>query len=357
MKKILPSCEDYITAIEVPRLIKATELSGGKVVCSNGNPIMYAGGFCVVFPFRLSSSKKVAVRCWTAHVPDADKRSDKIASELKRSGLPYFVEFDYIHEGIATSNGVFPIVIMDWVEAAPLKEYINSHIAETHLIFYLAEQFKLMVSDLHKASFSHGDLQHGNIMVTNDGKIILVDYDSMFVPGLENVSDEIKGLPGYQHPGRTNLKNLSPKADYFSELIIYTSLIALSKYPQLWQQLNIQKTETLLFTQEDLDFPDRAVIFKVLKKDRELNPLIVAIESALKEQNLENLLPLEDTAIAESTRIVGGLQNKWKKRPISTKEEYHIDYEGLSKKWKTIKSQSSKNVEIDVTSITSKWKK
>ena len=354
--KTLPSCEDYITSIEVPQLIKANELNGGKVVSYNGNPVMYAGGFCVVFPFVLSSSKKIAVRCWTAHVPDADKRSNKIASELKRSGLPYFVEFDYIPQGIATSNGVFPIIIMDWVEASPLKEYINSHISESGRILNLATQFKLMVADLHKFSFSHGDLQHGNIMVANDGRIFLVDYDSMFVPGLENVSDEIKGLAGYQHPGRTKQKNLSPKSDYFSELIIYTSLVALAKYPQLWKQLKIEDTETLLFTQEDLDAHNRAVIFSVLKKDNEIKPLVEAIEKALREPNLDNLLPLEEAIVPESTRIVGGLQEKWQKRPTPTKEESHVDLDTLSKKWKTPKRQSTKE-EIDVSLITSKWKK
>lgn len=355
--KALPSCEDYITSIEVPQLIKANELNGGKVVSFNGNPVMYAGGFCVVFPYILSTSKKVAVRCWTANVPDADKRSNRIASELKRSGLPYFVEFDYIPQGIATSNGVFPIVIMDWVEASSLKEYIGSHIAERSRIQSLADQFKTMASDMHKASFSHGDLQHGNILVTNDGKIILVDYDSMFVPGLENVSDEIKGLAGYQHPGRAKLKYLSPKSDYFSELIIYTSLVVLSKYPQLWQKLNIEYTETFLFTQEDLDAPSRATIFKVLKSDKDLRPLLEAIEKALKEPNIEHLLPLEEAIIPESTRIVGGLQDKWKKKPTPTKEKYHVDLECISKKWKTTKRQTAQNEKIDVSSITKKWKR
>lgn len=355
--KALPSCEDYITSIEVPQLIKANELNGGKVVSYNGNPVMYAGGFCVVFPFVLSSSKKIAVRCWTAHVPDADKRSNKITSELKRSGLPYFVEFDYIPQGIATSNGVFPIIIMDWVEASPLKEYLNSHISERGKILNLANQFKLMVADLHKFSFSHGDLQHGNIMVANDGKIFLVDYDSMFVPGLENVSDEIKGLAGYQHPGRTKQKNLSPKSDYFSELIIYTSLVALAKYPQLWKQLNIEDTETLLFTQEDLDAHNRSAIFSVLKKDNEIKPLVEAIEKALREPNLDNLLPLEEAIIPKSTRIVGGLQEKWQKRPTPTKVESHVDLDTLSKKWKTTKRQTTQNEDIDIPSITIKWKR
>lgn len=356
--KTLPSCEDYITSIEVPKLVKATELDGGSVVRFNGSPILYAGGFCVVFPYILSNSKKVAVRCWTAHITDADKRSKTIASELKRSHLPYFVEFTFIPQGIATSKGVFPIVIMDWVEALTLKEYVKKHISQSSIILRLADQFKSMASDLHKFSFSHGDLQHGNIMVTKDGKIILVDYDSMFVPGLENVSDEIKGLEGYQHPDRVRQRYLNPKSDYFSEIIIYTSLIALAKYPKLWTQLNIENTETLLFAQEDLDNPNRALIFNELKKDSDLKPLVEAIEKALRTQRLEDLLPLEEAIIPESTRIIETLQNKWNKnkRPIPSKEETHIDLECLSRKWGKNQSKPQKEEEINVSSITSKWK-
>ena len=66
--KPLPSCVDYITSVETPQLLKAQELQGGYVVKKNGKPLRYAGGFCVVFPFQLASGKKVAVRCWTAHV-------------------------------------------------------------------------------------------------------------------------------------------------------------------------------------------------------------------------------------------------------------------------------------------------
>ena len=118
----LPSCIDYITSIETPQLLKAKELQEGAVVLKNGKPLRYAGGFCVVFPFRLKNNRKVAVRCWIAHVSDADKRSHQISEQLKNSGLPYFVGFEYIPQGIATPLGVFPIVIMDWIEAMPLKE-------------------------------------------------------------------------------------------------------------------------------------------------------------------------------------------------------------------------------------------
>lgn len=279
--KPLPSCIDYIISIETPKLLKATELHGGSLVLKNGKPLRYAGGFCVVFPYHLQNNKKVAIRCWIAHVSDADKRCLQISSQLKNSGLPYFVGFEYIPQGIATSLGVFPIVIMDWIEAMPLKEYLKINLNYPERLISLADRFLKMSKDLHAAGFSHGDLQHGNIMVKPGGELYLVDYDSMFVPGLEDVSDEIKGLAGYQHPGRHKQVYLSPKSDYFSELIIYTSILAIAHHPCLWNKLDIEDTETLVFSQDDLDHPNRSSIISQLKNDPSLSNCIAAIEDAL----------------------------------------------------------------------------
>lgn len=329
----LPSCIDYITAIETPQLIKADELQGGEVVRKNGKSLRYAGGFCVVFPYMQSSGKKVAVRCWIARVPDADKRTRCISQSLSKSGLPYFVGFEYIDAGIATSLGVFPIVIMDWVNASQLKVYLKDHLYDSNALIRLAESFKKMASHLHRAQISHGDLQHGNIMVSDDGQLFLVDYDSMFVPGLENVTDEIKGLAGYQHPGRKKIKYLSPKADYFSELVIYTSILAIAKYPRLWDSLNMEDTETLLFNQDDLDNPQQSAIFRELKQDNELSDCVIAIEKALQESDIEALLPLEEAVISQSKKIISGLKEKWSRKTYIA-EEHSVDVTPITNKWK-----------------------
>lgn len=350
----LPSCVDYITSIETPQLLKAKELQGGSVVLKNGKPLRYAGGFCVVFPYQLKNNKKVAVRCWIAHVSDADKRSHQISAQLKNSALPYFLRFEYIPQGIATSSGVFPIVIMDWIEAMPLKDYLKKNLNAPNRLIELANQFLQMSKDLHSAGFSHGDLQHGNIMVNHEGKLFLVDYDSMFVPGLENVSDEIKGLSGYQHPGRNKQTFLSPKSDYFSELIIYTSILAIAHHPSLWNELEIEDTETLVFSQEDLDYPNRSSIISRLKADSSLSNCIEAIENALCEPDIEKLLPLEYAIVSATARLVEGLQEKWKPRPVPLTEQQSTDIDGLKSKWK--KSQETTSKPIDVNSITSKWK-
>lgn len=352
----LPSCTDYITAIETPQLLKAEKLRGGNVTYKNGKTIRYAGGFCVVFPFIQKDGTKVAVRCWTAHVPDAEKRSNFIAKRITESKLPYFVGFEYIQLGLATSLGVYPVILMDWVDAKPLKEYLKLHINDSNCLASLASEFKTMVSDLHKVDFSHGDLQHGNIMVSEDGHISLVDYDSMYVPGLDGVTDEIKGLEGYQHPARIKLKHLSPKTDYFSELIIYTSILALSKYPKLWEELEIEDTETLVFSQYDINVPYKSNVFRKLKSDPDLSNCIQAIEDALKIDDIESLQPLELAIIPQSTLIIDGLKSKWN-NPIAQQTQHGLkaDIKSLSDKWSKHVNMNTNQV-IDTTSITNKWK-
>ncbi len=269
--------------------------------------IKYSGGFCVVFPYQ-TTSKKYAVRCWHAEVSNAKRRTQIIAEALKKSNLPYFVGFDFFEDGIMTPMGLQPIVVMDWVEAHSLKKFIADYISEANAINTVAENFKKMVADLHANHFSHGDLQHGNIMVKSDLSLVLVDYDSMYVPELKGMPDEIKGLVGYQHEARWKNKHVSEKADYFSELVIYLSLKALAKMPSLWNDLNMEDTETLLFSGEDIRSKGSSTIFKILKTDPDLEPLVDKLCEFMDKSTIEDLIPLEDAVVSKSEKIAG----KWR---------------------------------------------
>lgn len=307
----LPTIDDYSASIEVPALIRATKLNGGHAVKKSNRPIKYSGGFCVVFPYE-NKGKKYAVRCWHAAVNDIQNRTMHIADALNHSGLPYFVDFEYVKNGIMTSQGMQPLVIMDWIDALPLKKYIAQNIDNPTKLLSLAESFKTMVGELHKANFAHGDLQHGNIMVKNDGSIVLVDYDSMYVPALAGSTDEIKGLAGYQHPARWKNKILTEKVDYFSELIIYTSLVGLSKFPELWTRLNLKDSETMLFSAEDISSPETSQTFSLLSNDSDTNSLVEKIKEFLSKKGLDELEPLERAVIDKRSQYLGGLSDKWK---------------------------------------------
>lgn len=328
MKKF-PSPEDYELAIDTPALIKSSKLSSGHVEKINDIVIRYVGGFCIVFPFYTPSGKK-AVRCWHADVDNVQNRSKIIADELAKANLPYFVGFEYESNGLATNEGIQPIVIMDWVEAQEIKDYIEKHLSNPQALRKLADNFMQMTNDLHRHNLSHGDLQHGNILVKNDGSIVLVDYDSMFVPGLENYPEDIKGLPAYQHPKRGAQKLMTPKADYFSELIIYTAIKAIEHYPNLWDELHVRKADTsFIFSAEDIRSMGASDIFRRLSANSELKVCCEAIAKASKASSIDSLLPLSEAIVPQHQRI----SDKWKKVPVQQKEEFVPDTSNIRSKW------------------------
>lgn len=119
----LPTIPEYCASIRSPQLIFPPILQGGHPIEKRSRLIMYAGGFCVVFPFE-TPTDKYAVRCWHASVADSKQRLKTIAESLKRCQLSYFVDFEYYERGISTNEGIQPLVVMDWVTANPLKKYL-----------------------------------------------------------------------------------------------------------------------------------------------------------------------------------------------------------------------------------------
>ncbi len=302
----LPSCSDYSTSISVCGLIKAPQLAGGAPDTYKGKLIKYAGGFCIVFPYVVGS-KKYAVRCWHAYLDGAKERTKIISRSLKKINLPYFVGFEYVDNGIATPQGVQPIVVMDWVDAKPLKQYIEENLNRADILNDLADSFLKMTDVLHKHNLSHGDLQHGNIMVRSDGSIVLVDYDSMYVPELDGWTDEISGLQGFQHPARWKNKYLSPKADYFSEMVIYLSIIALAELPELWADLRVKDTDTLLFSSDDIKSKGQSPIFKILGDIDSCRDVVKQMVGALACNSIDDIEPIEINRIS----IPDELSNQW----------------------------------------------
>lgn len=324
---------EYSASINTPQMVKASMLAGGSPVKKKGRQIKYSGGFCVVFPYET----KYAVRCWHVSVADIQRRTKLISDAIRASQLPYFVGFDYVPDGIMTAQGPQAIVVMDWVNAKTLKGYISDHINDSSALKRLAERFKDMVTDLHKHHLAHGDLQHGNIMVRDDESLVLVDYDSMYAPALDGFTDDIKGLAGYQHPGRWKNRSLNETIDYFSELVIYTSIEALAKYPNLWRELNLEDTETMLFSSEDISSKGTSPIFVSLERDSELKLLSERIKEYLRKDSITDLKPLEKSIVDPKEEMLKDLSKKWEdngyRAKVQTSEDFKSTADSISKYW------------------------
>lgn len=104
---------------------------------------------------------------------------------------------------------------------------------------------------------------------------------SLYIPSLSNEEDRIKGLDGYQHPNRSKIVKLSPKSDYFSELIIYLSLLVISEKPSFWK--NIEKEETLLLSKADLINPRSSPTFAQLTNSAQFSLEVIYYYTRIRE--------------------------------------------------------------------------
>lgn len=287
---------DIVDIIQVPALIKDNFIKAGSVVLDErGNPIHYTGGFAVVFPF-IVNNEKWAFRCWYNNVGKIGKRLKILSEELNRIKLPYFCQFHYSDQGIVIDGGIKPTTRMLWVDGENIKDYICRNSKNSAILSDLANNFLQMCKELHKANISHGDLQHGNILVDSQNRIFLIDYDSMYVPALKGEKDIITGLASYQHPARILRKNIyaHEKLDYFSELIIYLSIIAISENSSLVDLFNVADSDNLLFTKEDFEDIESSKIYGYLRfLNPEVNCLLDILVTYLKTDSIDKLIPFD----------------------------------------------------------------
>ena len=211
------------------------------------------GGFCVAFP--MNSNRGGTKRCYRIWFVDNVEtlRFEEIADHVTKRGAnlrPYIVNYTYIPKAMKVENRFLPGVKMEWIEGQKLNKYIETH-NDPETIKRLAESFLKMCKLLCENKVAHGDLSNSNILVTHSGELRLIDYDSVYVPSMGNeFYQTTAGQPSFQHPERGKKPNLmSYRDDYFSQQVIYLSLLAIARNPQL---ISCISDEELLFTAYDL---------------------------------------------------------------------------------------------------------
>lgn len=259
-----------------------------------GRLLAYAGGFSVVFPYCTNNGEKWAFRCWHADVSNTQRRYEIISESIRHSGLSFLTDFIYEKEGIIVDGTVYPTIRMKWVEGLPIKEYICNNRTSRGILNNLADDFIRMTREMHLKSLSHGDLQHGNILVDANGAIHLIDYDSFYCPALKGEPDNVTGLPDYQHPSRITNKVVSEKLDYFSELIVFLSIKAIAAQPSLIDKYKIKDSDRMLFSKEDyLDLEHSEIYNDIHALGGEFREMLGVLKEYLCYHDIDYLKPFE----------------------------------------------------------------
>lgn len=292
------------------------------VLDEDGNPIMTSGNFAVVFKMKDEQTGMFhALKCFTKEQEGRAEAYRMIAEELESVNSTYLTPIKYLDKELFVDSNVtneteFPILLMDWVEGKTLDKYIRENIDDQYALEMLAYQFSRLAMWLLPQPFAHGDLKPDNIIVRDDGSLVLVDYDGMYVPAMKGQKARELGSPDFRHPSRT-ADEFNEHIDDFPIASILLSLKAIALQPDLLEEYGAK--DRLLLSEADYRNISGSQLFKqVFPSDNmELNKLMNLFMLALSENNLfgvsSNLFNLQKPEdVVYSTEVTEeDLANAW----------------------------------------------
>lgn len=204
------------------------------VLDDRGEPVMSSGNFAVVFKMT-DGTKNYAVKCFTKDQDGREEAYRQICQYLPSVPSPYMVHTEYLEKELfvvtkQSSDKEFPVLVMDWVDGVNLDNYVKSIRDDQSKRIRLANEFRGLMFWLMSQEFAHGDLKPDNIIVTDQGHLVLVDYDGMFVPSMRGQKAREQGTPHYRYKGRTQ-DDFDEFADDYACVFIMLVLMASSINP------------------------------------------------------------------------------------------------------------------------------
>ena len=323
-----PLISEYIEAIKAAEdnFEKLTNLRA--VLGDDGQPVMTSGNFAVVFTMRNETTGKLyALKCFTKEQEGRAEAYKQIAEELENVDSPYLVSIRYLDKELfvdteQTDETEFPVLLMDWVEGKTLDKYLRENLDDKYVLEMLAYRFCQLARWLIPQPFAHGDMKPDNILVREDGTLVLVDYDGMYVPAMKGQKARELGSPDFRHPLRLE-DDFDEHIDDFSLISILLSLKAISLQPELLEHYGAK--DRLLFSEKDYRNLSESSVLEALRplmQDLELTSLYSFFILAITQKNLSlvsfrllnlsrpNSIPFEDETLTTEVTIED-LANAW----------------------------------------------
>ena len=239
------------------------------VLGDDGLPVMTSGNFAVVFKMKDEQSGKFyALKCFTKEQEGRADAYREIAKELENVSSPYILSIRYLDKELfvdtdQTTETEFPVLLMDWVEGKTLDKYLRENLDDKYALEMLAYRFSQLAQWLIPQPFAHGDLKPDNILVREDGTLVLVDYDGMYVPAMKGQKARELGSPDFRHPQRTE-KDFDEHIDDFPLISVLLSLQVIAFRPQLYEEYGA--LNRLLFSERDYNDIANSKFAKLLIK-------------------------------------------------------------------------------------------
>lgn len=303
--KVWPNSSAYAQALQNIKFSVSDKYSDLKAGEIETNPnvkyssyIFGSGNFGTVFKLT-TNGKSHALKCFTRAPSNLAERYYFISYYLSKLNFPFLVDFQYLPSAvrqITKPKEYYPVLKMGWIKGESLNSFLKNHINDQKKIRAVANDFINHVITLQSNGISHGDLSGDNILIDSKGKVRLIDYDGMYVPAFKGRDAPERGHEHFQHPGRD--KHYSEYIDNYSALVIYASLLALSKDPSLWDY-NEDDGDKLILSISDFKDPSSSEILKKIASQGGKVKKLAGLISKAKDKS-----PLWEEISAEKIKAV-----------------------------------------------------
>ncbi|WP_005031485.1 hypothetical protein [Holophaga foetida] len=268
----LPTLGEFQEAIlHPPSAFRMLELQGLHPALNRmGKPLSWSGAFGIVFRMEGGSSF-YAVKVFTQEIRDLVSRYHAYQTFLERCPQDFKRHLTgslCLEQGFLVRGRPQPCIVMPWIEGKPLNDWVIANVAHRERLRWLQGQLRRISRGMGQTGFSHGDLQHGNLLVTEQA-LVMVDYDNLTLPGMPALPSTTSGVPGYRHPQGGPGTALACH-DRFALLESFIALEALMRAPELLR--GRMGEDFMLFQAEDLRNPQRSPLFQGMSRDSHLRP-------------------------------------------------------------------------------------
>ncbi len=245
------------------------------------------GGMGVVYLAQDTKlERKVAIKFLPHHISANSEERERFKIEARAAAALNHHNITQIYSIEEADNEMF--IVMEYVEGKELKDIINppsstlskrgdtGGLAMNDIINY-ATQIAEGLEAAHKKGIIHRDIKSSNIMITEDGKVKIMDFGLAKVKGgieLTKVGTTV-GTTTYMSPEQAKGKEVDHRTDIWSFGVVFYELITgklpfEGEYDQAitYSVIN-EKQKPVSFFRNDLPTEIEQIVNKTLEKDLE----------------------------------------------------------------------------------------
>ena len=256
------------------------------ILDNDGLPVMTGGNFAQVFKMKdVQNGKFYAIKCFTKEQEGRSQAYRHISKELENVTSSYLINVRYLEKELfvdtdQTKETEFPVLLMDWVEGKTLDNFLRENLENRSTLNALVYRFRQLSQWLITQPFAHGDLKPDNILVQEDGSLVLVDYDGMYVPTMSGQIARELGSTDFRNPHR-KIDEFDENIDLFSLISIFISLSIIVYNSDTLARFG--SSDRLLFSSNDYLDLQKSELYNYIIKSFPSNGTIRQLTEVLKK--------------------------------------------------------------------------